>query len=387
MRCPRAIAVRHVVVPILSSWSPIRARPARSSTARTASIGWPPERARPLAGLHLASVVVRSLESNAYIHALTPAPSAAARRLPGPPAASRRSRPAGDRRAGAYPTVRPTPPASIYAAPRHGARLERRPSRRIPSARRRRSPLRRPSTLHVRGRPSRQSLFAGPPPNFGGCRLPLIEEESATEHHQAATVRGRWRRSADEYQRPQAEVLGQPTAARPTSRAADGPSSGRAAEHGATSVAAAGRAGLLFSSPTTACASRRGSITSAGRQAMRPRRAGGPLPPRPRPGRAASSPARHHSRYLEVFAMFHRMDANDDRRVASRTSSCGAAPVTWRVSTKAKAKFLEADRAAKGIRFDEFVPWAMASRPRRQTTTTTTRRTTQLATTRSPLRS
>ena len=72
-------------------------------------------------------------------------------------------------------------------------------------------------------------------------------------------------------------------------------------------------------------------------------------------------------RYLEVFAMFHRMDANDDRRVSLEDFEL-AVPllVTWRVNPKeAKAKFLEADRAAAkgGIRFDEFVLWAMRLAP------------------------
>ena len=65
--------------------------------------------------------------------------------------------------------------------------------------------------------------------------------------------------------------------------------------------------------------------------------------------------------------MFHRMDANDDRRVSLEDFEL-AVPllVTWRVNPKeAKAKFLEADRAAAkgGIRFDEFVLWAMRLAP------------------------
>ena len=97
-------------------------------------------------------------------------------------------------------------------------------------------------------------------------------------------------------------------------------------------------------------------------------------------------------RYLEVFAMFHRMDANDDRRVSLEDFEL-AVPllVTWRVNPKeAKAKFLEADRAAAkgGISAStSSCCGRCASRPRRQTNTTTTRRTAQLATTRSKRRS
>ena len=328
----------------------------------------------------------------------TPAPSAAARPPPGtsrglpPPIAARPVTAAPAPTA----TVRPTPPASIYAAPAPTAAAPKPPPIATNSLYGAPAPLTAPPAVNPSYTATdlysaNPASAAAPPPIFGAPAAPppptkVYGADPATSTTRAATQAEAALFGATGHQRSQAaEVLGQPTATNEVNwleLSTHLPFGRGAAERAARDelwrrLDEAGNGYLSLA-----------ELDKGMRTALRVDHVFAARPVLMRAFQVAKRAAEPHARlgpdfvergvefravlhqlrrYLEVFAMFHRMDANDDRRVSLEDFEL-AVPllVTWRVNPKeAKAKFLEADRAAAkgGIRFDEFVLWAMRLAP------------------------